>query len=350
MAQQYCPAVQLDVREGPVVIGTKFSPPFIMGPKAAPEGLGIAFWQLIADCLDLGPDDYRYVEYGTNAELIAAASEGAVDLAISALPITVADEAIVDFTFPFFEASLGTIVAERSRGANFGLLLSRIFHSNILAIIGGLFAFMVAVALIYWWAERRSGNEFFQQGPLSGLYRSLIWSALLVFQGQGNPFELKSRFGQLFVLLLMFVGVTIISSFTAIITSSLTLQALEPEVNVIADLESRAVAVINQSDAAQWAVGVGVTVQSMQAFSQVQRNFDEGQIDAFIHERDVLEYLINGRSLTGVKLAPLKVAPRSYAIALPPGSVLREPLNLTVLTIVDDPVWQNTLQGYFGSR
>jgi ABC-type amino acid transport substrate-binding protein len=350
IAQQHCPDVAVDTSAGPIIVGTKFAPPFVMGSKDAPEGLSVEFWELIAGCMGLSAADYRYVEFGTNAELVLATSAGHVDLALSNLPINVAHERIVDFTFPYYEASLGVIVPDRSRGANFATLLGRIFHSNILVIVAGLLGFMVFVALIYWWMERRSGNEFFTQGPLSGLYRALIWSALLVFQGQGNPFELRSRFGQLFVLLLMFVGVTIISSFTAIITSSLTLQALEPELNTVADLEGRSIAVISQSDSAIWADDAGLAVKSMRAFSQVQRDFDEGAIDAFMHEDAVLRYLVNDRILTGVKLAPLTVAPSRYALALPANSALREPINLTLLTVLDDPIWDSIQQDYFGTR
>lgn len=348
MAQAGCQSIQFERPEAPLVIGTKFSPPFVMGSKDAPEGLTIALWGRIADCLGLGSADYTFVEYGTNADLIAATNAGHVDLALSALPVTLAHETVIDFSHPYLDAALGVIVPDRTRGANFALLLSRIFHSNILSIIAGLLGFMVLVALIYWWMERRSGNVFFQQGPLSGLYRSLIWSALLVFQGQGNPFELKSRFGQLFVLLLMFVGVTIISSFTAIITSSLTLQALEPEVNVVADLENRAVAVMSQSDSAAWAVEADIAVIPMQVFSQVQRNIDEGLIDAFVHEREVLQYLINQRSMTGVKMSPLKIDPRSYAIGLPSGSPLHEAINRAVLIVSQDPEWEDLLRDEFG--
>ncbi|WP_296428363.1 transporter substrate-binding domain-containing protein [Yoonia sp.] len=349
-AQQSCPDVDLQNLERPIVVGTKFSPPFVMGSKTAPDGLSIDLWRLIADCFRLGQDDYRYVEYGTIEELVDAATVGDVDLAISAIPITVADERIVDFSFPYFEASLGTIVPDRNRSANFKLLLERILDSNILAIVFGLLCFMVAVAVGYWWVERRSGNEFFSGGPFSGLYRALIWAALLVFQGEGDPFELKSRLGQLLVLLLMFVGVTIISSFTAIITSSLTLQALEPEVRTIADLENRTVAVINQGDAAQWAADAGITVRSLHDLSQAQRNFDEDKIEVVIHEREVLRYLINRKSLSGVKFAPLTMAPQDYAIVLPPNSPLREAINLTILTIINTPAWAVTQQKYFGTR
>ncbi|SFR58231.1 Ligand-gated ion channel [Yoonia tamlensis] len=349
-AQQHCPQNLGSTPDLPIIVGTKFAPPFIMGSREAPNGLAVAFWEMIAGCLGLGPSDYRYVEYGTNAELVLATAAGNVDIALSNLPINLAHERIVDFSFPYFDASLGVIVPDRSRGANFAILLGRIFHSNILVIVAGLLGFMVFVGLVYWWMERRSGNEFFTQGPLSGLYRAMIWAALLVFQGQGNPFELRSRFGQLFVLLLMFVGVTIISSFTAIITSSLTLQALEPEINTIADLESRTVAVISQSQAAEWANSAGINTQSMRAFSQVQRNFDEDQIDVFVHEEAVLRYLVNDKILTGVKLAPLTVAPSRYAIALPPDSPLRESINLSLLTILDGPAWAGVLQEYFGTR
>lgn len=349
-AQQYCPEYNLTAPQGTLVVGTKFSPPFVMGSKAAPEGIGIDLWHLIADCLDLAPGAYRYVEYGTTEELIEAAAKGEVDLAISAVPITVADEAVIDFSFPFFEASLGTIVPDRNRAANFGLLISRVLDSNILTIVFGLLCFMVAVAISHWWVERRSGNDFFSGGPLSGLYRSLIWATLLLFQGQGDPFELKSRFGQFSVLMLMFVGVAIVSSFTAVIASSLTLQALEPEVRTVADLENRTVAVINQGNAARWAADAGITVQSLNALSQAQRYFDEDEIEVLIHEQEILRYLINRKNLTGVKLAPLTMAPRNYAIAFPQGSTLREPVNLTLLSIIDSPAWQDTLQTYFGGR
>lgn len=347
-AQQYCPEIAFQPPDRPILVGTKFSPPFVMGPKQAPEGLGIDLWVLIADCIGLDEADYRYVEYGTDADLIEAAAAGAVDLGISALPVSLQGEQVVDFSYPFYETSLGAIVPDRSRAANFTLLLHRILQSNIVTIILGLLGFMVLVAIVYWWLERRAGNEDFREGPLGGLYRAMIWAALLVFQGEGDPFELKSRFGQVSVLLLMLLGVTIVSSFTAVIASSLTLQALEPEVRTVADLEGKSVAVLSQSEAARLAADANVIVQQLQTISQMQRYFDEDQIEVFIHEKEVLRYLIKQRSLSGVKLTPLTLAPRNYAIVLPEGSALREPINRSILAILQTPAWAAALQKYFG--
>lgn len=348
-AQQNCHDTDFQAPEDPILVGTKFSPPFVMGSKQAPEGLAIDLWSIIADCLRLEEDDYRYVEYGTEDDLIQAVVNGSVDLAISNIPISLENEKIIDFSYPYFDTSLGAIVPDRSRAANFSLLIQRILQSNIVSIIMGLVGFMVFVAIVYWWLERRAGNEDFKEGPFGGLYRALIWAALLVFQGEGDPFELKSRFGQISVLLLMLLGVTIVSSFTAVIASSLTLQALEPEVRTVADLEGRSVAVLSQSEAARLAADTNVVVQQLQTFSQMQRYFDEDQIEVFIHEKEVLRYLLNQRSLGGVKLSPLTLAPRSYAIVLPQGSALREPVNLSILGIMGTPVWDAAAQKYFGA-
>lgn len=350
VAQAYCPDPPLAAPAPPIVVGTKFAPPFVMGPKDAPEGLAIDLLALIGDCLGVVRDDVTFVEFGTAEELIDATAAGGVDVAVSTLPITVADEARVDFSFPFYEAPLAVIVADRDRMTNFGLLLSRIFQSNVLTILLGLVGFMVAVALVYWRVERQSGNDFFREGALQGLLRALILAALLVFRGKADPFTLKSQGGQVFVLLLMLLGVGIVSSFTAIITSSMTLQALEPEIRTLSDLENRNVGVLSDSAAAEWAAEAGITVRPLRTFGQVQRYFDEGEIEAFVHEAPVIRYLINRANLRGVKRAPLSIAPRDYALAFPTDGALREPANLALLTIVDSPAWQATLREYFGSR
>jgi len=108
------------------------------------------------------------------------------------------------------------------------------------------------------------------------------------------------------------------------------------------------VAVISQSDAARWAEQTNITVRPIQTFSQAQRYFDEGEVDVFIHDRAVLEYMINRKNLTDMKFSPLAVSPSEYVIALPQGSALREPINLALLEIIKSSVWDTELESYFG--
>lgn len=348
-APSYCPDVEPLSPQQTLRIGTKFSPPFVMGQIASLKGVSVDLWRLLADCMALESDQYQFIEYGTTNDLIIATQNAEVDLAIAAISVTPERETMVDFSHRYFQASLGTLVANRDGGANFSLLLAKIFRSNLLNIVFGLLSFMVIVAIYYWWTERQKGNEFFAEGPLKGFYRSLIWSTLLVFQGRGDPFLLNTRFGQLFVLFLMFFGVTIISSFTAVITSSLTLQALEPQVTKVSDLNGKTVAVKNLSVAADWAADNGIFVEQMQTFPQVQRKFDEGTIDAFVHDREILQYLVNTKALVNVKLAPLTMEPQDYAIIVPEGSDILEPINRSLLTILQNTIWMDVQQKYLGN-
>jgi ABC-type amino acid transport substrate-binding protein len=75
---------------------------------------------------------------------------------------------------------------------------------------------------------------------------------------------------------------------------------------------------------------------------------ENGEIDAFVYDKPILRYLVS-REYQGI----LNVLPRSffeqnYAIALPQGSKLREPLNRALLRATTDPKWRHTLQQYLG--
>lgn len=348
-AQDYCPDVSAPPVDKTLKIGVGFAPPFVMGSQHDLEGLNIALWNMISECLNLALTPYPFEEIGDNETLITALVENNIDVAIANLPITLENEARVDFTVPYFQAEFGVLVPDKSATANFFQLLKRIFQSNILLIIAGLFGFMLIVATSYWWIERRSGNEFFTQGPLGGLYRAIIWATLLIFQGEGDPFELKSRYGQLFVLFLMFIGVTIISSFTAIITSSLTLQGLQPSISTIDDLKTNNVVVVADQPAHRWVQEQNLPIATYETFPRAQAEFDNGTLEGLLHDKEALQYMLNKGYLTNLKFAPLTIDTQNYAIALPQGSGLREPINLVLLSITASDAWAELREEYFGT-
>jgi len=348
---QDCPNLDYDATGRTLTIGIKFAPPFVMGGLNEQDGLSIDLWEKIAHCLRLDPDTgYTFENYGTNEDLIDAAERNEIDLAIAAIPIIAENEERIDYSQPYFEAALGTVVADRPRTANFQLLLARIFHTKVLYIILGLIGFMITVGIYYWWIERKNGNEFFEQGPFNGIYRSLIWASLLVFQGRGDPFSLKSRFGQVIVLMLMFFGVTIISSFTAIIASSLTLQGLEPEIKTVDDLRNANVGARLASPAANWALANSITVNSVNSMGTAQRHLDEGAIKAYIDDRELLRYLLANRELKNAKMSELTMLPQNYAIVFPEGSGITEPTNRILLKIIEGQFWERQLLHYFGNN
>ena len=130
-----CPDIRRPAPDEQLVIGTRFAPPFVQGDKRNPEGLAVALFELVARCVNLDPAHYDFVEFPTETGLKLATAEGAVDIVIAPIALNADDEFRFDFTFPYFQSELATLVADRTKSANFLRLIDRILQSNILMII-----------------------------------------------------------------------------------------------------------------------------------------------------------------------------------------------------------------------
>lgn len=350
--KEVCERLELDQD---IVIGYKYSPPFVMVSSGKPQGISINFWQEIAKCLAIPEDPhnldsingYRW-QWVKNIDGLIGGVKNCdsekkceLDLAMAAISITPEREMEIDFSHRYYEGSLGVLVPANDGGRRFILLFKRILSSELLIIILGLLGFMLLVAYGYWYGERKEDNEFFR----GGFFKAIIWSILLVFQGKGDPYSLKTRFGQIFFLFLMFFGVTIVSSFTAIITSSLTLQGLEKSITSLHDLKNSKVAVISNSGVHKLISSQddSIDLYNIDNLTQVQGAFDRGETQAFIHDRDILEYLVSKGLLQDVKLAPLSINPQDYGVAFPQGSPLLEPINRAILQARSNPEWKERL-------
>ena len=72
----------------------------------------------------------------------------------------------------------------------------------------------------------------------------------------------------------------------------------------------------------------------------------DGRIDAFVHDEPELAW--QSGMVGGITLAPVRFGPQAYAMALPQGSALREPVNQAVLDTLDSGEWVGTLRYYLG--
>lgn len=67
-----------------------------------------------------------------------------------------------------------------------------------------------------------------------------------------------------------------------------------------------------------------------------------------VYDEPILRYLVR-RSYPGLEVLPGTFERQDYAIALPQGSELREPVDLALLATIDEPGWQDVLEGYLGN-
>jgi polar amino acid transport system substrate-binding protein len=154
--------------------------------------------------------------------------------------------------------------------------------------------------------------------------------------------------GRLLAIVWMVASVIVIASFTAALTSQLTLKQLRGTVHGEADLRYVRVAAIAGTETT---VYLGRERIAYQVFANPEAGLSalqKGRIDALVYDRPLLLWLVNERFAGSLRVLDGTFDPQVYAIALPQGSELRMPINLALLDAIRSDWWRETLFAYLG--
>ena len=333
-----------EVRE--LVIGTKVAPPFAMKAEDGTwHGISIELWRRIANQTHLR---YRFQET-TLKGLTEGVADGSLDAGVAALTVTGPRRQVVDFTQPFYSTGLGIAVA-REAGITWWPIVGSVFSRGFLRAIGVLLTISLAVGVVLWLVERRHNEHF--GADRRGLGSSVWWSAVTMTQGgsaagEKVPVTLP---GRLLAVLWMVASVIVIASFTAALTSQLTLKQLRGTVHGEADLRDVRVAAIAGTETIEY---LGRERIEYEVFADAEAGLtalQKGRIDALVYDRPLLLWLVNRRFSGYLRVLNATFDPQFYAIALPQGSPLRMSIDLALLDVTRSDWWQETLFMYLGDQ
>ena len=328
----------------PLIVGTKVAPPFaIKGEDGRWRGIGIELWQGIAE--DLGVE-YELRE--TDLEgLLTGLEDGSLDVSVAALTVTAPRETRVDFTHPFYSSGLGIAVPS---GGTAGWLhaLRGLVRPRFLAVVGSLAGILFVAGLLVWLFERRRNPEQFGDG-VHGLGSAFWWSAVtMTTVGYGDKAPVSAG-GRAVALIWMFASVIMISGFTAAIASSLTVARLGAKVQGPDDLPRARVATVTGSTSEAYLVQRFLRHESFDTLPEALGAVAGGEADAVVYDAPLLRYFTQRQEGAGLEVLPQTFEPQLYAIALPQGSELREPINRALLRRVSGPEWKTVLDRYLGN-
>ena len=328
-----------------LVIATKVAPPFAFrGPDSEWTGISIQLLSTIADELDIA---YR-LEEATLDDMIDGVANGRFGGAIAAMSITPGREEQVDFTFPFYSTGLG-IAVNPDVGGGWLRVARNFFTAEFLLVLAGLSAVLLLAGAAAWFFERRGNEEEFKPDLARGLGDGFWWAAVTmttVGYGDKSP---RTLGGRIVGLIWMFTAMLIVASFTAAIAASLTVGQLGGKVRDAADLADVRVGVIDGSSGAEELSERNIRTRP---FDDVEAGFEAlkaERIDAFVHDRPLLQFMTLENYQGEIRVLPDPIGRQDYAIALPPGSELREPVNRALLARVRSPEWGRVVEGYLGA-
>lgn len=329
-----------------ISVGIKAAPPFAF--KLADgtwSGLSIELWQKIADRLEIR---FHFVEVPSVQEQVEGVASGKFDVATAAITVTADREKSVDFTQPFFSTGLG-IAAPLSSEPSWRPVLRALTSFGFLQAILALIVIAVVVGILIWLFERRH-NDDFGGGVAKGLFSSMWWATVAATQASTGDFGPRTVPGRILAAIWMMGSIVVIAVFTAGVTSVLTVKQMEGIVQDESDLATVRVGNVSNSSTAAY---LDSTHVRHKGFASVQEGLDalrSGKIDAFVHDRPLLSWLVEQNYPTSLKVLDATFDTQQYAMALPAGSPLRKPIDIALLQTIESDWWKQAVFQYLGEK
>lgn len=323
------------------VIGITETPPFVTKVPGGYSGLSIQSWNLVNDELK---SDFEFKEYDGLGDLLNAVENGEVDFSIN--PITVTDNRMkrMDFSQPYFISH--TSIAKKKESTilkHLKNLFSWDFFSVILLLTLVIFIF----GFLVWLFERRHNHEEFG-GNFKGIMQGFWWSAVTmttVGYGDKSP---RTTGGRIIGLIWMFMAVIIISSFTAGIASSLTVESINEEISGIQDLERFDVSTVNSSSSQELLQLYNIDNHLVNNGAEGVKGVADGDVSLFVYDEPILVYEIERQNLEDkVEVLEQSLKKDYYSYAFPKGSELLPKINPVLVHMLKTMEWATLTNDYY---
>lgn len=343
----FCPATSFSQNESTtprvLQVGVIAASPLYM--KAADgrwEGFSVELWQAVAQYLNV-PFEFR--EFSSLENLLAALEKQEIDI-FPSLPVGERFESTMDFSQSYLKSGLSIAVPAEGVEYRWLRVFESIFSKHVLKAIGLLVLLSMIAGIIVWSFERRKNDEMFGDGTAGGIGHGIWWAMVtMTTVGYGDKAP-KTIGGRIVGLIWMVFSIVFIASFTANITTSMTINELRGKVHGLNDLYDAKVGSVSQSEGFDFLIKQGIAVIPFESIQEGLVAVASRKIDAFVLNEQVLKYQAKKDFPGRVQVLPEIYDEYFVSIALPQNSSLRKPINKALLKLMKTKNWNEIRNRY----
>jgi ABC-type amino acid transport substrate-binding protein len=186
----------------------------------------------------------------------------------------------------------------------------------------------------------------FGDGTVGGIGHGIWWAMVtMTTVGYGDKAP-KTAGGRIVALVWMIFSIVFIASFTANITTALTMKELSGKVRGFNDLYNARVGSVSGSEGFDFLTKQGITVIPFESMQEGVAAVASRTIDAFVLNEQVLKYLTKREFPGRVQVLPEIYDEYFVSMALPQNSPLRKPINKALLQLMKSKNWTELRNRY----
>ena len=328
-----------------LIVGYAGTEPFVIKEGNSWKGISAEVWERAADAEDI---DFKVKPYNSVANALQALSKGDIDAVIGPVSITSARAEMVEFTQPYYQASLSIL----SR-VDDPTILDRIAPFFTISLLYALFVFLFILATVgtlLWLSERKASPEQFPHDAPRGIANGM-WCAIVTMSTTGyGDIAPVTLMGRIIAGAWMIISFIFATSMIAGIASTLTLSGLGTvQVSSAEQFINKKIAVLKDSPSAEFVTenkGKNVTITNLKEGYDLLKN---KEVDAVVFDRPQMMYYLEQNPDKHMIISVAEYLKQGYGFAFPLNSPMVFPLNIQLLKLKEDGSLKTISENYLGT-
>jgi len=325
------------------------APPFVMEQDGSLTGFSIDLWNAISTRMKRTTTYEREPDVGAIEE---AMRSNRVDLTVIPVFVTSARDAEFDFSLPIIEAGLQIMVRDTHQSREptnplWDMLRLMISRTTILWLGMAVLLVLIPAHLIWLFERRRAESLAWSRNYFPGIFEAAYWAlSTLTTQAEGMPRQWLAR---AFSIIWMFAGVVFVASYTAQLTTALTVEQIRGAIQGPEDLPGKPVGTLAHTLAVDYLREHRAQVQEFPTIDQLSKALLDRKVDAAFTAAPLLRYYAAHEGKGQVKLvgSEINIAPASIMVQM--NSPLRKRIDVALLTLREDGTYQKLYEKWFGN-
>ena len=330
----------INFAQDPTIVGIKEAPPFAFkDSKGKWMGITVDLWKEIQS---KNTTEFQLQEMALD-KLLIAIERADIATGIGAISILNEREKKFDFSIPYFDTglALATRTEYKNNAWNYLGTLGKIIKALIPWVL-----LLLVVGVLIWLIERKINEDQFHK-PLGEGVGSGIWWACVTMTtvGYGDKTP-KSFVGRIIAVFWMFSGIILISSLTATITTSMTLDRLDDQIGTVDDLKNQKTGVAESTAAARFLQDRGVTHNIFPSLDEGLAALSNGKINVLVHDEPIMKHVIAQKYSGTLQVLDIILDKQLYAFPSQDNAIILEQINLGIIEAMESGKLESIIQRY----